>query len=94
MPDSSASTVTRPNGSSHCAGFHTQRARASNAALRLPSTSPTYRTPPVKLGRQPPATTSLCPIPFAASTAQWYPFVLCRRPRKRSNCSGRFGNRR
>src|SRR5256886_7065974 len=29
VPESSASTVTRPNGSSHCAGFHRQRARAS-----------------------------------------------------------------
>src|SRR5438034_6288454 len=34
VPESRASTLTRPNGSSHWAGFHRQRARASRAALR------------------------------------------------------------
>src|SRR5207237_1178129 len=70
VPESSASTLTSPNGSSHCAGFHRQRARASSAALVAPSTSPTYFTEPVKLGRQPPATIRRCPVRFAASTAQ------------------------
>ena len=70
VPESSASTLTSPNGSSHCAGFHRQRARASSAALVVPSTSPTYFTEPVKLGRQPPATIRRCPVRFAASTAQ------------------------
>ncbi len=58
VPEKNASIVTKPNGSSHSAGFQRQRARASNAALVGPSTSPTYLMDPVKLGRQPPATMS------------------------------------
>jgi hypothetical protein len=70
VPDRNASIVTRPNGSSHAAGFHRHRARASSAALVAPSTSPTNLIDPVKLGRQPPATMSRWPVRFAASTAQ------------------------
>src|SRR2546422_4389044 len=33
VPEKNASIVTSPNGSSHAAGFHRHRARASSAAL-------------------------------------------------------------
>src|SRR5216117_622864 len=87
VPENSASIVGSPNGSSHCAGIHRQRARARSTALRFPSTSPTYLTEPVKLGRQPPAMMSRRPVRFAASTAQWYPRSLCSLPRNRSHFS-------
>src|SRR5438309_904188 len=92
VPENRASMVVRPNGSSHSAGIHRQRAPASSSAFSLPSTSPTNLIRRENVGRQPPASTRRRPVRFAASMAQWYPLALCSRPMKKSYSSFRSRN--
>src|SRR3989454_5925866 len=70
VPESRASIVTRPNGSSHSAGVQRQRGPGGSAALGAPAPPPPYLIEPGELGRPPPPTMGGGAVRLAPSPAQ------------------------